>query len=111
MESDTMEGRVVFADGTSQPLVYNRHGRMVERFEMDGDVYVRPDRYIADIRALHEHRRELESRNAELAQLVRDMRRGHECGAGCAMYDECQHPRDDRCLMEERMAALGIEVD
>ena len=43
--------------------------------------------------------------------LVRDLWKGHDCGAGCAMYDGCHHPTEDRCTMEERMAELGIEVE
>lgn len=47
----------------------------------------------------------------ELESLVRDMCQAYECGGGCVMYDECQHWNDDRCPMEERITALGIEVD
>lgn len=49
-------------------------------------------------------------REKALESLVRDMWQGHDCGAGCAMYEECRHPLDDRCLMAERMKDLGIEV-
>ena len=42
--------------------------------------------------------------------LIRDLWSGQECGAGCSMYEACLHPNDDRCLMEERILELGIEV-
>lgn len=47
-------------------------------------------------------------RNTLLEALARDLWKGLDCGCRCAMYDECKHPYKDECLMEERMAALGI---
>ena len=44
---------------------------------------------------------------SEQEKLVSDLWQGHECGAGCAMYEECRHPIGDRCPMEERVAELG----
>lgn len=54
---------------------------------------------------------EAHKRIRKLEELVRDMWRGHDCDSGCVMYDGCPFPSDGRCLMEERMRELRIEVD
>lgn len=39
-DPDVMRGKLVFRDGTELALTYNRHGREVDHFEMDGVRYM-----------------------------------------------------------------------
>ena len=48
---------------------------------------------------------------SERDKLIRDLWKAHDCGARCAMYEQCDYPHGDRCLMYERIRELEIEVE
>ena len=45
---------------------------------------------------------------SDLKALSLDLWKGLDCGCRCAMYDDCEHPYNDECLIENRMVALGL---
>ena len=103
IRSDILEGMRLFYENEIEnrsKRIYELH---IEVNDLEGKIR---DLCVAE----DEDRAAYEARIAALEELVWDLWKGHSCGTGCVMYDEC-HPFNGGCSMEKRVSKINGDAN